>query len=172
MLKTEVSALHVFSPDTLLKLHNLILTSVNTGTALSFLSLLLFLFLDLLHLLKTPVLCWMKAMIMGIFLFLQVSKGSFKDLTLKYDFYSRHFEYLLADKGCLFYSECSENVTIGDSFLSNVLFFSSYWDGLMNFLLIFHCKLIFIISTNIGYLDKANLPWFIVMTKISLIRLR
>lgn len=56
----------------------------------------------------------MKVMIMGIFLFLPVSKGSFKALTLKYDAYLRHFEYLLADKGCLFYSECSENVTIDD----------------------------------------------------------
>lgn len=127
----DTSMLYVFSLDTLLKIHNFVLTSVNT----SFLSLLLFLFLDLLHLLETPVKCWMKMMIMGIFLFFKSQKEALRVWPL-----NRMFALDILNicwqinKGSLFYSEYPKNVIIKDSFLSNVIFFSSYWDGLMNFL--------------------------------------
>ena len=104
MLKRSV--LDVFLLDTLLKLlHYFVLMLLNTDTVLSVLSLC-FYFSSLTYWTSFKLQCnlewkWWKWEFFS-------SYRSQKGLTLKYDVYSS-FEYLLADKGCLFYSECVKN---------------------------------------------------------------
>lgn len=169
MLKTPVSGLYVFSIDIILKLHNFVLTFVNT----SFLSLLLFIFLDLLHLLETPVQCWMKMMIRGIFLFLKFQKEALRVWPSNMMFALGILNTCWQIKEIYFILNVLKMLSSKILFYQICYFFQQLLEWSYEFsLLIFYCKLNFIICTNFGFLDKANWAWFIVMAKIFLIRSR
>lgn len=97
----------MFLLDTLLKLLHFVLMLLNTEMVLHVLSPCFYF-----PWLSEPP--WNSSAILNEsiehrnFFFSQISNWSFQGLPLKYGAYSRSYKYVLADKGCSFYSECVE----------------------------------------------------------------
>lgn len=115
----------MFLLDTLLKLLHFVLMLLNTEMVLPVL-LPCFYFLDLVNLLETPVQSWMKVLSTGSFSSHRSQIEAFKVCPLNIVLILEVINMCWQIKDAHFILSVSKNITINDSFLLNVVFFSDF----------------------------------------------